>query len=137
MKLQGRIIHGDGRGRKIGYPTVNFDRRSCRPSAVMHGVWACRVRVGKHAPYRSEASGMGSIKSLKSIKFGGWLKGVAVIGVDNKVEVHILDFNKDIYGWYGEVELVKELRLLKKYKDATLLRAQIKKDIANARSILS
>ncbi|OGL78494.1 hypothetical protein A3J43_03900 [Candidatus Uhrbacteria bacterium RIFCSPHIGHO2_12_FULL_54_23] len=80
---------------------------------------------------------MGSIKSLKSIKFGGWLKGVAVIGVDNKVEVHILDFNKDICGWYGEVELVKELRLLKKYKDATLLRAQIKKDIANARSILS
>ena len=60
MRLRGKIIKGDGRGTGLGYPTANLDRRSSGRHPVPEGVWACRAKVGKHAPYRSEASGAGS-----------------------------------------------------------------------------
>jgi FAD synthase len=73
---------------------------------------------------------------------GRWLKGVAVIGMKDKrrggkkVEMHILDFNENIYGWYVEAELVLRMRALKEHKTSLLLAAQIKKDIMQARKVL-
>lgn len=136
MLLQGKVMKGDGRGRKLGYPTANLDRRSYRRHPVPEGVWACKIKIRKHAPYRSDASGAMS-KSYKVVKNEKMLKGVTVIGVDNKIEVHILDFNKNIYGWHLETAFIKKIRSLRKYKDDAALTRQIKKDVLRARQILN
>lgn len=108
----------------MGYPTANLDRRYFARHPVPEGVWACKVRVRK------------SIKSVKSIKSRKWLKGVAVVGVKAKVEVHVLDFDKNINGWYCEAELVRKIRPLRAYTSPAVLIAQIERDIRIARHIL-
>ena len=120
--LRGKVIHGDGWGRMMGYPTANLDRRYFVHHSVPKGVWACRVKI----------------KNQKSkIKNNGlWLKGIAVIGVKDKVEVHIIGFDKNIYGWHCEAELVKKIRKLRFYNDKKQLSSQIKRDIRLARAIL-
>ncbi len=122
--LRGKVIHGDGWGRKMGYPTANLDRRSFARHPVPKGVWACRVKVSKS-------------RSHQAIKGGRrWLKGIAVIGVKNKVEVYIIDFNKNIYGWHCEAEIVHKIRSLRKYGSPRVLAVQIGRDIETARRVL-
>jgi len=121
MLLKGKIIKGEGLGRAIGYPTANIDRRYFYRYPVPDGVWACKVRV------ESRKSKVESVK---------WLKAVAVIGMEDKkrggkkVEIHILDFKKNIYGWHVEAVLMKRMRKLKKFSSVSLLKKQIRRDIA-------
>ena len=73
---------------------------------------------------------------------GGWTRGVAVIGMKDekrggkKVEVHILDYKKNVYGWRLEAILVKYLRKLEKFKSISDLVEQAKRDIANTRKVV-
>ena len=75
-KFQGKVIRGDGLGRKLGYPTANLNRPKNRK--IPRGVFAARVRVLKKN-----------------------YQGVAVLGIPSvadgkpKLEIHILDFNKE------------------------------------------
>ena len=139
--LKGKILRGGGVGRTIGYPTANLDRRFFNGHPVPDGVWVCKIKVRsrKHAPYRKrEFSGAGpKVESRDS-----WLRGVAVIGMKDekrggkKVEVHILDFKKNIYGWRLEAVLGKYLRKLEKFASVSSLVGQVRWDIANTRKVV-
>ncbi|MFA4872490.1 MAG: riboflavin kinase [Patescibacteria group bacterium] len=120
--LRGKVIHGDGWGRKMGYPTANLDRRYFVHHSVPKGVWACRVKI------KNQKS------KIKNNEL--WLRGIAVIGVKNKVEVYIIDFDKNIYGWYCEAEIFKKIRSLRKYGSPRALAVQIGRDIETARRVL-
>ena len=115
--MTGRVIHGDKRGRQLGFPTANIAIK--RSKSPMLGVFAVEV-VGLDA---------------------GIYHGVANIGTrpvfaGNQVllEVHLLDFDRDIYGRHLQVNFMKRLRAEQKFESIEILQEQIKKDIEDARS---
>ncbi len=110
--MSGHVIHGDKRGRKIGFPTLNI--RANRPVSPLRGVFAVQVE------------GLGD--------------GVANVGsrptFDGKsmlAEIHLLDFEGDLYGRRITVRFLKKLRDEKKFDDFKALVAQINHDLENAR----
>ena len=119
-KLKSIVIEGEANGRKIGFKTANVRIVDYVNDLPKYGVYAGYVKVGNRTH-----------------------KGVFHIGpaetFDRKevtLEVHILDFAKNIYGFEIEVELIRMLRKIKKFNNEEELKAQIAKDCEAARSIL-
>jgi riboflavin kinase/FMN adenylyltransferase len=119
-RMSGRIIQGRKVGRTLGYATANVDLRR-RQSAVL-GIFAVKV------------SGLA----------GGPVDGVASVGTrptfDLKkplLEVHLLDFDRDIYGEYIHVDFIAYLRDEEKFESVDELVAQMSLDAENARSLLA
>ncbi|MCK5877488.1 MAG: bifunctional riboflavin kinase/FAD synthetase [Candidatus Marithrix sp.] len=116
----GRIGYGQQRGRTIGFPTANiFLHRHVSP---LLGVFAVFLHGITDQP----------------------LAGVANLGtrptVDGKqllLEVHILDFDEQIYGRYVEVEFLKKIRDEQKFASFNALKQQIKIDIQSARTLFN
>lgn len=118
-RMSGKIVSGESVGRSLGYPTANVDLRR-RQSAVM-GIFAVRVHGLGDEPLKAVAS-VGDRPT-----FGG-TKPI--------LEVHIFDFDRDIYGEYIHVDFVARLRGQEKYDRVEDLVAQMHRDADNARSIL-
>jgi len=119
-RMSGRVIEGDHLGRELGFPTanVNLRRRQC---AVM-GIFAVRV------------SGLGqeSLDAVASIGTRPTFGGTKPI-----LEVHIFDFDEDIYGKYIHVDFVARLRSELKFDEVKALVEQMHQDAASARAILA
>ena len=116
--IVGIVIRGDGRGRVLGFPTINIvvDREKLLPKDGVYTVW-----VGLPE---------------------GTLPGVMNLGirptVDGKqrsLECHLLDFDGDLYGREVEVSLVERLRDEQKFQNLQDLIAQIEKDVSIARRV--
>ena len=114
----GKVIWGTARGRLLGVPTANVE--ILNELYPMNGVYAVEVIVGNET-----------------------YQGVANVGVNPtfggsqfSVEVHILDFNRDIYGEEIQVAFVQRIRGEKAFKTADTLIGQIKRDMEQARRIL-
>jgi riboflavin kinase/FMN adenylyltransferase len=119
--IEGRVERGNQLGRTLGFPTANIPLRD-RVSPVQ-GIFAVRVGLGE-----SECS---------------W-PGVASLGVRPTVnqvsrpllEVHLFDFEGDLYGRRMAVEFVAKLRDEKKFDGLDALKAQMDHDARSAREIL-
>ena len=119
--INGRVTEGDKRGRTIGFPTANIELgESLLPKL---GVYAVRVRFE------------GGTKTVS---------GVANIGKrptfdkrDVLMEVHLFDFDQDIYGQHLRVELVAFLREEQKFDGIESLKTQIHKDSRIAKIVLA
>lgn len=118
--MSGKVIRGESLGRKLGYPTANVHLRR-RLSPVL-GIFAVRVRGLGPAPLNAVAS-VGTRPT-----FGG-TKPV--------LEVHIFDFDENVYGRRIEVEFVARLRDEEKFDNVEDLVAQMHRDSAEARAILA
>jgi riboflavin kinase/FMN adenylyltransferase len=118
-RMSGKVVRGENLGRSLGYPTANVDLRR-RQSAVM-GIFAVRVQGLPGGPHDAVAS-VGDRPT-----FGG-IKPI--------LEVHIFDFDQDIYGRYIHVDFIARLRGQEKYARVEDLVAQMHRDADNARSIL-
>ena len=140
FELEGRVIKGEARGHKIGFPTANIHLGPfLRPRK---GVYAVRVAI-EEAPGEAARPGV----SPGNKKPGGedtWLDGVANIGVrptfggeDVVLEVFLFDFDGDLYGKRLRVRLVDFLRDEKKFDGLDDLKAQIATDSESARKILA
>jgi riboflavin kinase/FMN adenylyltransferase len=119
-RICGRVAPGQQRGRTIGFHTANI--RLHRLKSPVRGVFAVKV------------FGLGN----------GAVEGVANIGtrptVDGShlvLEVHLFDFDQDIYGRYLDVEFCRKLRNEKKFESFDLLRQQIARDAEQARQYFS
>lgn len=116
--ISGHIIDGDKLGRVLGYPTANVQMQHDKPPLT--GIYA--VKLGGLA--------------------GGDLPGVASLGVrptmkqngKPTLEVHLLDFNGDIYGRHVRVSFLKKLREEEKFPDLETLTRQIARDEQAARA---
>jgi len=122
FEIEGRVAHGDKRGRQIGFPTVNLHLGSMVRPAL--GVYA--VRVG-----------------LLHDREARWIDGVANVGKrptfggeDVVLEAHLFDFTGDLYGKRVTVQLLQYIRAEKKFDGLAALRAQIAADGDAARGIL-
>ncbi len=117
--LCGQVIHGHGRGsKKLGFPTANL-----KPAGALlpkPGIYAVRaIFEGKRYP---AVANLGWNPTFHDQKFS--------------IEVHILDFNQDIYGQPLRVEFVERLRDEATFRGPEELVTQIKKDIARAKKVL-
>jgi riboflavin kinase/FMN adenylyltransferase len=120
-EIDGRVEHGDARGRTIGFPTANVMLGEyLRPAA---GVYA--VRVGIERGQATE-----------------WHDGVANIGTrptvggtDLRLEAHLLDFSGDLYGAHVRVALLDFIRPERKFASFDELKQQIAADAALARAL--
>jgi len=128
IKISGKVIHGEHYGRKLGFPTVNLDRRSFsrRKMKIRLGVWAGYAIFGKKttSPRPSPQEGRGRKR-----------KAAIVIGpIDKsglpKIEAHLIGFKGNLYGEHLNFILHKYLRPFRKFKSEEELKNQIKKDIA-------
>ena len=119
-RMSGRIIKGRQVGKALGYATANVDLRR-RQSAVL-GIFAVRV------------------SGLKE----GVVSGVASVGtrptfdlVKPLLEVHLFDFNRDIYGEYIHIDFIARIRDELKFESVEELVAEMDADAENARLILA
>lgn len=115
--LSGRVIKGEGRGKKIGYPTANlgYDKELIIPAK---GVYITQVRI-KDMTYNS-VTNVGVNPTFNT-------------GYDVHVESHLLDFTQDIYGDEIRVSFIKKLRDEKKFPSVNDLIEQITADAELAR----
>lgn len=119
-RMSGKIVKGDRVGRTLGYPTANVDLRR-RQSAVM-GIFAVRVHGLEGGPHDAVAS-VGSRPTFN--------------GTKPILEVHLFDFDEDIYGEYIHVDFIAWLREQEKFDLVEDLVAQMGVDAENARSALA
>lgn len=118
-RMLGRVVHGRKLGRTLGYPTANL--RLGRRKPPLQGILAVRV-------YGIEARPLAAVASLGTRP--------TVDGVEPLLEVHLFDFDEDIYGHSIEIEFVAKLRDEIKFDSLTALRAQMDRDAARARALL-
>jgi len=109
--ISGKVVHGEKRGRKIGFPTANIHMRHNRPP--LKGVFA--VKFQNHF-------GVANLGIRPSIKGEKKLQ----------LEVHLLNFSSDLYGQHVSVIFLKKLRDEKKFKSLDELKEQIKLDVIKA-----
>ena len=117
--LIGNVVHGDGRGRKIGFPTANIETQN--QVYPPNGVYAIRAKLEER-----------------------WLDGVLNIGMrptfngtNIQVEGHFFNFDEIIYGKLVEIFFVKKIRSERKFPNIEFLIQQIQRDIAAATEILA
>ena len=119
-RMSGKVIRGERLGRELGFPTANV-KLMRRQSAVM-GIFAVRV------------SGLGSklYDAVASVGTRPTFDGTRPL-----LEVHLFDFDEDIYGAYIHVDFVARLRSEEKFDDIDELVEQMHRDSAQAREILA
>jgi riboflavin kinase/FMN adenylyltransferase len=112
--LTGRVVHGDGMGRKLGFPTANI---KIPPSAKPpRGVWRVMVR-GTTVGARLGACNVGVRPTVGGLKL--------------VVEVHIPGFKGDLYGRTLTLDFLGAIRAEKKFPSLHALKAQIRRDVAS------
>jgi riboflavin kinase/FMN adenylyltransferase len=118
--LNGTVVHGDKRGAKIGFPTANIHADQARKIVPKKGVYAVWIRVDNS--YFPAMMNIGQRPTFD--------------GDDVTMEVHIFDFDEDIYGREVQTQFVKRLRDEKKFDGPDELVKQLKKDKSDAEKIL-
>jgi riboflavin kinase/FMN adenylyltransferase len=118
---RGVVIRGDGRGRKIGFPTANLSMEHLEQKlALPYGVYATRVVLEGE-----------TIDSVTNVGVRPTFQGSPPL-----IETHLLDRDVDLYGRDLEVRFVRRLREEKKFQGIGELKAQIAEDVVQARRIL-
>jgi len=119
--FRGTVVTGDGRGRDLGYPTVNIRLASARKLLPPPGVYAVRA-----ASRRGSFGGMMNLGPRPT--FGDY---------ELSLEVHLFDTGGD---WYGEgisVEMIRRLRDTTRFPNVDALIEQLGRDAADARLALT
>jgi riboflavin kinase/FMN adenylyltransferase len=122
FELRGEVVHGDKRGRTLGYPTANLvpdDAYVC-PG---HGVYAVRARIGDGEPL------------MAAVNVG--VRPTFVTGRGLLVEAFILDWEGDIYGRELRLEFLERLRGERRFDSAEALVEQMARDVEETRRAAS
>lgn len=118
--LSGRVAHGEKIGREIGFPTANIHLH--RLYTPVHGIFAVLVH------------GLGATPLLGAASVGS---RPTVNGSKVLLEVHLFDFNQNIYGRHVRVEFVEKIRNEEKFETIEAMRLQIMEDVKSARLVLN
>jgi len=120
FSVVGRVVHGESRGKELGFPTANLEMCGLHPA---NGVYVVQVEL----PMASE----------------GPVWGVANLGVQPTfngrsfcAEVHLLDFDGDLYGKELKVYFVDRIRSERKFASSQELVARIEVDVSEARKLI-
>ncbi len=114
--ISGRVVHGDERGRELGFPTANMELH--RLHSPVAGVYVTYVH-GLDDKAHPAVTSIGTRPMFD--------------GEGMRLETHILDFDEILYAKHIRVEFLQKLRAEKNYSDIDALKKAIETDIENAR----
>ncbi|HXW58308.1 MAG TPA: bifunctional riboflavin kinase/FAD synthetase [Solirubrobacteraceae bacterium] len=117
FQLAGEVVHGDERGRELGYPTANLvpDEALACPG---HGVYACLV--DGHAA---------------AVSIG--VRPTFETGRGELIEAYVIDFDGDLYGATLRLDFLARLRGERRFETADALVDQMRHDVARTREIVT
>ncbi len=115
--ISGHVEHGNQMGRQLGFPTANIQMRHNRPP--VSGIFVVQVRMEEGGLYHGAAS-LG-------------VRPTVVANGKPVLEVHLFDFDQQIYGKHLHVEFLHKLRDEAKYPDLESLKKQIALDVEQAK----
>ena len=118
--LTREVVHGDKRGRELGFPTANLLPADGYVTPG-HGVYACRATTAAGDTYAA-ATNVG-------------VRPMFVTGRGELIEAFLLDFDADIYGQPLRLEFLKRLRGEKRFASVEALIEQMNRDVDEARAI--
>ncbi|MFT4937100.1 MAG: riboflavin kinase/FMN adenylyltransferase [Paraglaciecola sp.] len=118
FSIAGKVLHGDKRGRTIGFPTANLLLKRCK--APINGVFAVSVDIDEQ-----KYSGVANIGVRPTVN-----------GQRSQLEVHIFNFTGDLYGRFISVAIHAKLRDEMKFDSFELLHKQIQLDAQEAKRLL-
>lgn len=121
--LNGKVVHGDKMGRKLGFPTANISLNDYRKLIPAQGVYAVTVTIGHNGPLLQGALNIGTRPTFN--------------GAELRIEVFILDFDQEIYDAPIRVDFLEYIRADKKFDSVEALVVQMKNDVEQARAIAS
>lgn len=118
--LLGKIIHGDKQARKWGIPTANLTlHRSILPTVLpIKGVYAVTISILANGAKWQDIKGVANVGFRPTIS-----------GFRHLLEVHLFDFNHNIYDCIVEVKFLHKLRNEQRFDTVDLLKQQIFKDV--------
>jgi riboflavin kinase/FMN adenylyltransferase len=119
--LSGKVVEGTKRGRTLGFPTANLEVENETKLVPQNGVYFVLVQVDEQNYY-------GVLNVGLRPTFNNRIVPIA--------EVHILNFDKNLYGKNILVEFIKRLRDEKKFNSIDELKVQIAKDVKKAKEII-
>lgn len=140
FSLGGEVVHGDKRGRLLGFPTANLALASGRQLPA-EGVYAARVQILPPDRHYLPPVAWPENTGLRAAgpSFGGMVnigRRPTFAGEELRVEVHLLDFDGDLYGRRLQVEFIARLRPERPFTGAEALVAQLRADAAATRAVL-
>ena len=110
--ISGKVVHGDKRGREIGFPTANIHMFHNRPP--LKGVFAVKLN---------------NMYGVANLGVRPTIAGFSKLNL----EVHLFNFSKNIYGKHAHVTFLKKIRDEKKFENIDALKKQIQIDIDNVK----
>ena len=110
--ISGKVVHGDKRGREIGFPTANIHMFHNRPP--LKGVFAVKLN---------------NMYGVANLGVRPTIAGFSKLNL----EVHLFNFSKNIYGKHAHVTFLKKIRDEKKFENIDALKKQIQIDIENVK----
>ncbi|HEV2999019.1 MAG TPA: bifunctional riboflavin kinase/FAD synthetase [Solirubrobacteraceae bacterium] len=130
LRIEGEVLHGDRRGRELGFPTANLlpDPRMATPA---RGVYACLApggpkpgdtRLRRESPFRPAAVNIGVRPTFQTD--GGEL-----------IEAHLIDFSGELYGERLKLDFIARLREERRFESAQALIEQMRLDVQEARAL--
>ena len=114
--VSGKIIHGDKRGRTIGFPTANI---KLEPNILLSGVYAVSTLFKKKKYY-----------GVANIGYKPTFDGQKYL-----FEANIFDFSQDLYGQRLEFDIISKIRETKKFSGVEELKKYINLDVKSAKEI--
>jgi riboflavin kinase/FMN adenylyltransferase len=118
--ITGVVVEGNKIGRTIGFPTANIEIEDKYKLIAAGGVYACKVDIGGE-----EFSGMGNIGTRPTVGINGLV-----------TEVHVFDFDKDIYDQEITIYFIDRIRDEKKFNDLEELKSQLELDKIHVKKLL-
>jgi riboflavin kinase/FMN adenylyltransferase len=121
FEMRGLVVHGDKRGRTLGFPTANLvpDPRLVVPD---HGIYACRAEVGGE---------------LHTAAVNVGVRPTFTTGRGLLVEAFLLDFDADIYGQELRLQFLSRLRGERRFDSVDALIDQMDRDVAETRRVIT
>jgi riboflavin kinase/FMN adenylyltransferase len=123
FSLTGEVVHGDKRGRELGFPTANL----VPPDGFVvpgHGVYAARARIDGDEEAIAAAVNVGVRPQFQT-------------GRGELIEAFLIDWTGDIYGRRLQIEFVKRLRGERRFSSVEALTEQMGRDVEAARELCS
>jgi len=120
-QIEGVVAKGEGRGRKLGYPTANLALEDARKLVPKRGVYATKVTL----PNGRRRGGMLNIGRRPTFD-----------EMDVTVEVHLLDYEGDLYGERLTVQFLQRLRDEQRFESADALATQLSEDEKHCRTVI-
>ena len=122
FQLCGEVVHGDERGRELGFPTANLVPEEAL-ACPGHGVYACRAAAAGMPGDRPAAVSVGVRPTFET-------------GRGELIEAYLLDFDGDLYGESLCLELLERLRGERRFGTPEALVAQMHRDVERTRELV-